>query len=167
MPVESLHDLAADATTAIAGARAASEAARATLTAGSYTPASLNNLRATLTGHRADLRAIRSDLDASDVASFQHRARADRSIALWAWERSTRRTLLRVEDQLRRAEDLADLVALGVRRVVYVVRHGDTLQSIAAKHLGDWREYPRIVEANGLTPGALTPGTVLTIPEKR
>lgn len=48
----------------------------------------------------------------------------------------------------------------------HTVRSGDTLQSIAARLMGDWRQWPRIAETNDLDPASsLTVGTELTIPE--
>lgn len=55
----------------------------------------------------------------------------------------------------------------GITRVrKHIVRSGDTLQSIAATLLGDWREWARIADANSLDPAApLTVGGELIIPE--
>lgn len=163
----SLLNIAVPAREAIQRASATVATARTALQAGNVSLAGLNNLRATLTEARSSLRDARNDLDETDVSTFQLHARADRTIALWKWERSLRRVLVLVDAQIRVVDDLAESLAFGVRRKVYVVRSGDTLQIIAARQLGDWQEWPRIVEANGIAPGTLTVGTVLTIPEKR
>lgn len=62
---------------------------------------------------------------------------------------------------------------IGINRVViaatgrlYTVREGDTLSRIAAAYYGQDDAWPRILDANpGIDPAALTPGTVLNIPE--
>ena len=48
----------------------------------------------------------------------------------------------------------------------YTVRSGDTLQSIAHRHYGDWQKWVLLSEANMINPAAeLTPGMYLIIPE--
>lgn len=163
----SLRSIGVPAREALDRAVAVVAQARTTLQAGGVSLTTIGNLRATLTEVRSSLRSVRDDLDATDVTAFQFRERADRDIALWAWERGLRRALIRVDAQIRIVDELAETLALGVRRKVYVVKSGDTLQMIAARQLGDWRDWPRLVEANGIAPGTLTVGTVLTIPERR
>lgn len=46
----------------------------------------------------------------------------------------------------------------------YKVKQGDTLWSIAERHLGDGNRYPEIQRANNLRDDVIHPGDVLTIP---
>lgn len=167
MTIRSLQDVATDAAEILDGLRDAQAAIRAGLVDGSANAARLNHLAAGLGAHRGDIRALRSELDVTQVAEFQLYERGETTIALWAWERGLRHQLLRVEAAALAAEELADDVALGLRERVHIVRAGETLQAIAAKLLGDWREWTRIAEANSLTPGAVAAGTVLVIPDRR
>jgi nucleoid-associated protein YgaU len=167
MAIESLRDFAAEVGTALLATRTTLDDVIIAVEDGAVTAARLANLRASLTGHRLALRALRSELDATDVSTLQVHERADRTLALWAWERKLRVAVLKIEDRCRVLDAIAADVALGIRRQVYVVRAGETLQAIAARLLGDWREWPRLVEANGLAPGAIAAGTVLLIPDRR
>jgi nucleoid-associated protein YgaU len=167
MPVESLRDLADDVREVSTGATSAAVAAGTTIAEGTYTTASLGNVRATLTGFRGDIAEVRAELDALDVRDFIVHETGERVIALWTWERTVRHHLVRLDETLRRSVDTAETVALGIRRRTHVVRAGETLQAIAGRLLGDWREWTRIAEANGLTHGAVAAGTVLDIPDRR
>lgn len=167
MPVESLSDLAAAASDASDRASAAIADVADVLLTGTVSRGRLANLSATLGGVRDDVRAVRQDLDGIDVSSFQFHARGDRTVALWRWERVLRRSLVQVDADLRASVELTAKVALGIRRKTRVLRSGETLQAIAAQELGDWREWPRILEATGLEAGSIPSGTVLVIPEKR
>lgn len=54
--------------------------------------------------------------------------------------------------------------AVQVRK--HIVHSGDTLQSIAARLMGDWRHWPKIADTNNLDPASpLTVGAELVIPE--
>lgn len=149
------------------GLQEASAAVRDVLRAGTYTPRQVGHLRATLQGLADDAWEIRRQLDAGDVTRWQLTDRADDTIHLWTWERTVRRTLVKIQGQIRRVDELAEQLAKGRQQRMHVVRSGDTLQSIAAHYLGAWSEWPRIAEANSLTPGQPSSGTVLVIPDRR
>ncbi len=159
-----VRDDIVEVTTAFA---AALDAVDAALEAGTATAAQLGAVDSTLTGLQLDVRAIRADLDAADVTAYQLSDNAEVTLRLWAWERDCRHHLGRMEAGLATARDQAQELAAGQRRDLYVVKSGDTLQSIAAAKLGDWREWTRIADANGLEPGQPTAGTVLLLPPRR
>ena len=106
-------------------------------------------------------------MDTVDTAALLRFSTADRKLTVWRWERRGRSGAHALREYLRRAKDVASVLEKGKRRQLHVVRSGETYQSIAAQHLGDWREWPRIVEANDAEPGAPTTGAVLIIPERR
>jgi nucleoid-associated protein YgaU len=164
---DSLLDIRDDVTDLTASLVAAFATVRTTLATGTATNAQLSALRADLTGYRGDLAAIRVDLDATDVADFQLYDDGAVLIGLWTWERDTRHELALLAPKVRAAETVAVRLVAGATREVYVTRSGDTLQKLAARFLGDWKEWPRIAEANGLDGGALESGTRLIIPPKR
>lgn len=86
------------------------------------------------------------------------------------WERDTRQQLaFLTRDAFNALRALRQQLAGGAARIrSHVVRSGDTLQSIAASELGDWRMWVDIADANGLDPGATLPnGTKLVLPEPR
>lgn len=165
MAATSLFDVRDDVQAIAAGARTAAADLDAILAAGSATTQQVRNLRATIAGLDGDARTVRASLDDTDVRDLLSHERAEDVIALWRWERGTRHALIVVERRLQEADDVAELLELGTRDRTYVVRTGDTWQGIAAQLLGDWQEWPRLVQANGGDPGALTRGTVLFIPE--
>ncbi len=104
----------------------------------------------------------------ADAARLVAGGRPDSVIALWKWERSTRRAFVGLDDAARKTAEVARLLEEGAGPVLVVARSGDTLQSLAARHLGDWRAWPRLLEANpGLAPGAVPSGTVLQVPRRR
>lgn len=142
------------------------EAVEDALSEGTYTTRDLRYLQASIAGERTDLRALRRRLDGTDVTLSLAVQTGERIIALWAWERGLRNALLPVEAGLRDTAAAARELERGRALKTYVVRAGDTLQGIAARFLGDWREWTRLLEANGLGGTAIIPGMVLTIPEK-
>ena len=157
-----------DAATDIAErATAAQSAIVAALTADAVTAQDLGALDATLVGIGADIRAARADLDAIDITEEQLYDDAAVTLALWSWERGLRHQLGVIGGAMFDADQEAKDLLSGLTRKVYVVRSGDTLQGVAARFLGDWREWPRIAEANGLAPGQPAAGTQLVIPPKR
>ena len=83
------------------------------------------------------------------------------------WERNLRRALVTLARVARLLAETVVVLVEGAKHRTYVVRSIDSLQSIARDYLGDWREWPRIAELNGLDPGPLTAGMVLTLPDKR
>lgn len=163
----SLLDIRDDATDLTTGVAAAILAVQAALASGTQTERQLGNLRASLTGYRADLAEIRTMLDATDVLDFQLYDDGAVTIQLWAWERALRHALIALAPAVRSAEAVAEQLVEGSTRDVYTTRSGDTLQTVAAKFLGDWKEWPRIAAANGLAGGAVPSGTRLTIPPRR
>lgn len=143
-------------------------AARDMLQAGTQTSRDLLQLQAATTGERADVYDLRQELDGAAVADGLAVATGENTLAIWLWERDTRHHLVALDGSLRRCGEVVDLLVSGRTRKQHIVRSGETLQQIAAVELGDWREWPRLLEANpGVAPGALASGLVLTIPEKR
>ena len=163
-----LRDLAAAVQDLVDGVNASVNAVVGALQGGTSTFRDLHGVRASLTGYRADLAGIRGTLDATDVADFNLSGRADTFLRALRWERELRHRLVRLGSQILSAETAAAALEAGVARHVHLVVSGDTLQRLAARYLGDWQAWPRILEANpDLSPGPLTSGTVLVIPAKR
>jgi nucleoid-associated protein YgaU len=128
----------------------------------------LQGLSATLEGSRADLRALRKEVGALSVPDWQIGESGSDRIHLWRWQVGLRGALLSTGEQARRAQALVTTLLSGAQPRTYTVRSGETLQSIAQKTLGDWKEWTRLLEVNGLDPAAeLASGSVLIIPEKR
>lgn len=162
-----LLDIRDAATDALDGITVSLAVVTSALSTGTITAGQLGNLRASLTGHRADIAAIRVDLDALDVTDHQLYDDAAVTLTLWKWERLTRHQLATLLPAVRTAETIATRLVAGSARQVVTARDGDTLQSLAARYLGSWQEWPRLAEVNGLTPGPLTPGAQIAIPAKR
>jgi nucleoid-associated protein YgaU len=138
------------------------------LQAGTATRAELQHLAADITGILDDIADARADLDAADAADYVRGAHPAELVAVWQAERETRRQLVRMAKALRDLRASVVQIADGRASALYVSRDGDTLQSIAARHLGDWRSYTDILDANpGLTPGPIASGTLVTIPARR
>lgn len=138
---------------------------QAALRAGTQTTGDLRRALAVLTGAAEDIRALRVDLDAYVATDQQLYPDGALTLALWQWACATRWTLTGLDGGIRTGIGIANELILGRAQTRYAVRSGDTLQSIAARLLGSWQDWTRIVDANGLDPGAtLSPGTVLTIP---
>lgn len=159
-------DISADAIDLATGASTSINALQSVLQANAATSRDVRNIRASLTGYRADLATLRVTMDVTDVVDTLIVDTADRRIGLWKWERGLRHNLVVLSGNLLEAETVAEQLELGIKRTVYAVRSGDTLQSIAARELGDWREYKRLAEANGIPVGTLEVGQVLVIPAK-
>lgn len=126
----------------------------------------LRHLRATLSGYAADVRSLRDDLDANDIRDILAFEWPEDVIRAWQLERRTRRALVQVGEQLRQVDAVAETLERGAEADRYVTKSGDTWQGVAARLLGDWREWPRLVAANGGDPATLPPGTILTVPER-
>lgn len=140
----------------------------ATVAAGDATGEQLESLRASAAGLVADIRSTLRELDRHDETDWLVVEDAERFLAIWQWRRESRKALLelwRLAYQLAIAAlELGD----GLRQKVVIVREGETWQSIAARELGGWQEWPRLLAANPtLTAGALSGGTTLVVPEKR
>jgi len=140
----------------------------AVLPSGQATDAQLGRLDTSLETACDDLRTLRDAVGALDVAAYQFGDDAADRLGLWGWQVDTVSTLRAVTDQALQAQAVIGQLREGLRPQVYEVRSGETLQSIAQAVLGDWREWERLLDANGLDPAAvLQPGTALVIPEKR
>lgn len=82
-----------------------------------------------------------------------------RTLAAWRWRLATRHALGVVAGVALDAGRGAELLDVAEAGSSVVVRRGDTLQSIAGRELGDWREWPRILDANpSPEPGTLASG---------
>lgn len=157
----------ADAGAISAGVRTAIASVDTLLRQGKATAQTIRHLRAEVQGYLDDIRTLRTNLDLVDVEDLQTADRADDTLALWRWEREVRHTMGSAGYQLRRLWELLRDFEQGSTRTLHTVRSGDTLQRLAARYLGDWREWPRLLDANpGLEAGPLTSGQVLTIPSK-
>ena len=88
------------------------------------------------------------------------------TLTLWGWERDVRRSLSRMESAIQSSLTIADGLRTGTGLRYYTTRANDTLQSIAARFLGGWQEWPRIAAANGLKAGPVAENTTLIIPQK-
>jgi nucleoid-associated protein YgaU len=163
-----IDDISADVASLLEAARVSGAAVREAFGQGSQDLRTIRNLRASVQGHVDAYRAIRQDLDLLDVESEQTTDRADDTLTFWTWERGVRHRLSGVGYQLRRLQEALESLEKGAARTMYVVRSGDTLQSIAARMLGSWKEWTRLLDANpSLSPGVLASGTLLTVPDKR
>ncbi len=166
MAITAIRDFEAEVGTLLTGISGVVATARTALGA-TGTRRALSNVRSTLSGLRADILSARDDLDATDITDLVRYQDGEDLIRLWQWERGLRRRLVRLDRRLRVAEAVV-VNALEARAdKVYIVRSGDTLQTIAARQLGDWREWTRLADVNGLGAGALTAGTQIRIPPRR
>lgn len=166
--ITSMRSFTGDVGELVDGVRASLGLAETALLAGTSTSRDLLGLQATLVGYQEDCAAFRADLDATDVTELLVVETGDRVITLWLAERGLRRGLVTLSGKLRESQELVDQLVSGRRRLTHVVRSGDTLQRIAARYLGSWQEWPRLLDANPtISAGSLPSGTVLVIPEKR
>jgi len=157
-----------DATALLADVATAMGDVQETLAGGTYTASTVRHLRAEVWGLLGDARAWRRSLDAVDVEAQQ--ATSDALVTLQAlrWERELRHEVQRTCYVLRRLWAALEQLEVGQARTAHLVQRGDTLQRLAARYLGSWSEWPRLLDANpDLVPGsALVPGTILTVPAK-
>jgi nucleoid-associated protein YgaU len=164
----SLLDMRDSAETIAGGVETAQARVAELLRTGRAAPADVRHLAAELRGQEEAVRVLRRQVDNTDVAAQLVHDRADLVLTTWRWERGLRRSLVALAGQLRAVVTSASALERGRDRRVVIARSGDTLQRIAQRALGDWREWPRLLDANpGLDPGTLTPGTEITIPAKR
>lgn len=132
------------------------------------TDADLQAVIAGLDGVRADGRALMTDLGLLDEEGLAHVDDGLVTVVLWRWRRATRSALVALVGQALEVQELAEGMLTGDDERVIVTREGDTLQRIASRELGDWREWPRLLAANpAVSAGALPSGTSLVIPPKR
>lgn len=160
----STADIRDAVTEAVDTARTAASAAVTVLSAGRQTTQDLRSLDAALTAAQGDIRAVRADLDGWDAEAVAVYDDASAILAGWLWERGVRWQLAAVDGLLHASLEATDALLAGRIDRTHVVRVGDTWQSIAARYLGDWREWPRLVALNGSTPAPVAVGTVLRIP---
>jgi hypothetical protein len=137
------------------------------LEAGSASREQLGSLSTSLSSVRSRISTVRTSLDEAEVGDWEVYDDPAVRLSVLSWERGLRRTLVILARVARELEATVTVLVEGARRRTYVVRSVDSLQSIAGRFLGDWREWPRIAELNGLDPGPLTAGVVLTLPDKR
>lgn len=166
MAVDSLQLLVADAQEVALGLQAARAEISSALGDGSYTTASLRHLLATVAGLRADIRTLRRSLDQVDAADFLRGSNAQHIIGLWQWQRGLRGEFIALDAASLEVEVQVALLLSGTGHRIHVVRSGETLQSIAADELGDWKEWRTLAEVNDLAPGAVSSGTILVVPSR-
>ena len=137
------------------------------LEAGSATREQLGSLSTALSSVRSRIKVVRTALDETPTADWLVYADPAVEMTVQTWERNLRRALVTLARVARLLAETVVVLVEGAKHRTYVVRSIDSLQSIARDYLGDWREWPRIAELNGLDPGPLTAGMVLTLPDKR
>lgn len=128
----------------------------------------LEALRRTLAGVMDNTRALMDDLDALDPVTLITVPDGSRTIDAWIWQRTTRFAILDVHRLARELDGEAAEQIRGANARIVLVREGDTWQTIAARTLGDWTEWPRLVAANpGASVSAPAIGSTLLIPDPR
>lgn len=138
------------------------------LGSGSASDGQLGRLDTALEAARDDTRTLRDAVGSVDVADYQIGSDAGDRLCLWGWQVDTVSKLRQLTDAALQSQAAVAQFRGGSQTTTHEVRAGETLQSIAAARLGDWREWHRLVDANDLDPAeVLAPGTVLVIPEKR
>lgn len=168
MSIESLRDVAPDVAVIAAGLSPILADVGAALTTGSASAGQLGRLNTALESSRDEARDLRDALGEVVVADYQFGDDAADRLELWDWQIGTVTGLRKLAGHAQRAQDTISVLLEGRRPQTYEVRSGETLQSIAAKTLGSWQEWHRLVTANGLDPAASLPaGTLLIIPERR
>lgn len=117
---------------------------------------------------QAELKALLSDLADLDPETLLSVVDGLGVIQIWSWRRTLRFDLLQLTRKTAQLiEGTTAFVQGPIVRVVYTTEV-DTLQSIAARELGDWKKWPLLVERNpGLSPVDLAPGTAIIIPPPR
>lgn len=154
-----------DVTEILDGIEAAEARVRALVESGVSSDRDWLQLASDLTGYSADIRDVRADLDSYDVTdALLYQSGAD-SIRLWRWERRLRRSLVGLEGRMRRTLEQVVELAEGRPSRLYAVKSGDTLQTIAARQLGDWTRWRELATINGLDAGPVTPGIVIVLPD--
>ena len=150
----------------IARATVASESMRVGIEAGEITSEAYGKFAAEVRELNTIEKAIRAVLDKFRAASNLLFNDPKSLISLWAWEKTTRRDLLRTGRILRDTEEAAREVVKGDVLTIHTVTTGDSLQRLALTYYGDHRAWRTISAANGLVPGALTIGAQLIIPTR-
>lgn len=137
------------------------------LDVGAHTERDIRQLQADLTGTLADIAELRTALD--DFRGIEALVYIDGAslVETWRWERDTRSQLVALARQVQAVRDLVAELADGRANRTVLTRSGDTWQGLAQRHLGDWREWPRLAAANDGDPAEVTPGTLIRIPETR
>lgn len=128
----------------------------------------VRGFKADLVGFQGDVRSVRQRLDEIDAVDFLFVANGERTIGIWQWQRETRQALVDEAGAFRETFDQTDELDRGKDAQTVVTHDGDTLQSLAAQHLGSFDEWERLLEANpGLEPGRVAAGLTLVIPQRR
>lgn len=135
---------------------------------GAATARELTYLDTGLRNAHEDLRSVRASLDALVVEDCMVGEHPADLLEAESQARELRRGSLALEARLLESRAVTTEMLAGVALRVVYAQDGDTLQSIAGRELGDWRAWPKLLEANpGLVPGALTPGAQIQIPKPR
>jgi hypothetical protein len=150
------------------GAELAALVADVTATATAWADGSLSDLAQveTLTGaQRARAVLLLGEVRSADVTTL---TRPTDIMDAIRWREELGAQLIRLIGRLLSVADAAQIArgSMLTQRRGYSVRTGDTLQSIAHRHYGDWQKWALLAEANQINPAAeLTPGMYLIIPE--
>lgn len=129
------------------------------------TRANFANISASLGETLTTARTLRADLQALDENTLISVIDGGRQLAIWSWRRDTSSSVMQFIAQAQAWKEQVDSLLEGLAVSIVTVKDGDTLQDIAARELGDWREWPRLVEANpGLDAEDLVTGTRIVIP---
>lgn len=128
----------------------------------------IRGFKADLVGFQQDVRDVRQRLDEIDAVDFLFVVNGERTIGIWKWQRNTRQALIDEAGAFRETFEQTDQLDRGKDAQTIVTHDGDTLQSLAAQHLGSFDEWEKILDANpGLQPGRVAAGLTLVIPQRR
>lgn len=99
------------------------------------------------------LRQIRLDLDTSDtLAWISDPTDPVQILSLELFVRQSRARLVRLAGVLHTLRDQAEMFVGGDQNIAVIATDDDTLQALAQKHLGNWRRYPELLDANPSVP---------------
>lgn len=166
--VDSLRSVLETAEAIPAAVRATWDDVSEAFAAGSVTTAEKRHLIGELEGHLQDVADVRADLDTVDAPDFILGTHPEQIVRTWQKERETRRQLVKMAGGIIALKAYTRRLEVGDVRTLYISRDGDTLQRIAAQHLGSWQDWHQILEANPeLSAGPLPSGTAVIIPARR
>lgn len=117
---------------------------------------------------RDDAVELAGDLAQVDPLTLVATTTAENTINVWRWRYATRTSVMAFIVELGDLIDILELFLKGFNEKVVVSTEADTLQSIAARELGGYEDWPLLLKRNpGLSPVTLEPGTTIVIPNPR